>query len=173
MSFEWISETPGRRRAISSWQRRAVVERDKGRCRYCGCIVCDPLDLDAVRAPKFHIDHVLPAASGGATHLENLVLACCACNLTKGGAVWRPLPVGATGPVAPRARPGPTFPHLATLALDDRRYQCLMQLAAAHNCAATVLLRVLIDDAEAHPDQLDRLRSQIAAETAAVRRRKN
>ncbi len=100
MSFEWVSETPRSRRSISARLRRVVAERDKGRCRYCGRFLFDPLDDDA---PTPHLDHVLPVDLGGATHSDNLVLSCPSCNMAKGGAVWRPLPIGAVaGPLFPR-----------------------------------------------------------------------
>jgi hypothetical protein len=75
---------------------------------------------------------------------------------------------------APVWREAPAaFPHSVTLQLDARRYKALRRLALDLDSTAAVLLRTLIDDAEAHPEQLDRLRPSIAAETAAVRRRKN
>jgi hypothetical protein len=56
---------------ISSDLRRAVFERDGGRCVECG----STFDLQ--------YDHVLPVALGGATTLENLQLLCADCNLRK------------------------------------------------------------------------------------------
>lgn len=57
------------------WQslwKRAIMVRDRWTCRYCG-------------APAEHIDHVVPRCQGGADSLDNLVAACAACNLHKGG----------------------------------------------------------------------------------------
>jgi len=51
--------------------RRAVFERDGGRCVECG----SNFDLQ--------YDHVLPVAHGGATTLENLQLLCADCNRRK------------------------------------------------------------------------------------------
>jgi 5-methylcytosine-specific restriction endonuclease McrA len=51
--------------------RRAVFERDGGRCVECG----SNFDLQ--------YDHVLPVARGGATTLENLQLLCADCNVQK------------------------------------------------------------------------------------------
>jgi 5-methylcytosine-specific restriction endonuclease McrA len=51
--------------------RRAVFERDGGRCVECGA----NFDLQ--------YDHVLPVAHGGATTVENLQLLCADCNRRK------------------------------------------------------------------------------------------
>lgn len=51
--------------------RRAVFERDGGRCVECG----SNFDLQ--------YDHLLPVAHGGATTLENLQLLCADCNRRK------------------------------------------------------------------------------------------
>jgi HNH endonuclease len=56
---------------IPSELRRAVFERDGGRCVECG----SNFDLQ--------YDHVLPVAHGGATTLENLQLLCADCNRGK------------------------------------------------------------------------------------------
>jgi 5-methylcytosine-specific restriction endonuclease McrA len=56
---------------IPSELRRAVFERDGGRCVECG----SNFDLQ--------YDHVLPVALGGATTVKNLQLLCADCNRTK------------------------------------------------------------------------------------------
>jgi hypothetical protein len=56
---------------IPSDVRRAVFERDGGRCVECGAT----FDLQ--------YDHVLPVALGGATTVENLQLLCADCNRRK------------------------------------------------------------------------------------------
>jgi 5-methylcytosine-specific restriction endonuclease McrA len=56
---------------IPSDLRRAVFERDGGRCVECG----SNFDLQ--------YDHILPVAHGGATTLENLQLLCADCNRRK------------------------------------------------------------------------------------------
>jgi 5-methylcytosine-specific restriction endonuclease McrA len=56
---------------ISSDLRRAVFERDGGRCVECG----SNFDLQ--------YDHILPVAHGGATTVENLQLLCADCNRRK------------------------------------------------------------------------------------------
>jgi hypothetical protein len=67
------AEEAGRptRVAIPSEIRRAVFERDGGKCVECG----SNFDLQ--------YDHVLPVALGGATTVENLQLLCADCNRRK------------------------------------------------------------------------------------------
>lgn len=60
-----------RRPHIPRELRRAVFERDGGRCVEC----CSNFDLQ--------YDHILPIALGGATSLENLQLLCGPCNRAK------------------------------------------------------------------------------------------
>ena len=55
--------------------RRAVFERDGGRC-----VECDA-DFD------LQYDHVIPVAHGGATSVENLQLLCGACNREKSASI--------------------------------------------------------------------------------------
>ena len=61
---------------IATRLREQVRIRAKNRCEYCG--------LSQVgQAASFHIDHVIPRASNGATIPENLALACVTCSLFK------------------------------------------------------------------------------------------
>ena len=62
----------GRRESIPREVRRAVFERDEGRCVECG----SNFDLQ--------YDHVIPVALGGATTIKNLQLLCGSCNRDKG-----------------------------------------------------------------------------------------
>lgn len=64
-----------RREAIPREMKRAVYDRDGGKCQECG----SSFDLQ--------YDHVIPVALGGATSLDNLQLLCSACNLAKGADV--------------------------------------------------------------------------------------
>ena len=52
----------------------AQVERQKHRCFYC---------RKKLRG-EYHVEHVIPLALGGSNGPENLVIACPACNLSKG-----------------------------------------------------------------------------------------
>ena len=66
------ADESSRRKPIPREVRRAVFERDGGRCVECG----SNFDLQ--------YDHVLPLALGGANTLENLQLLCGPCNREKG-----------------------------------------------------------------------------------------
>jgi hypothetical protein len=59
-----------------SRRRRAIFDNSKGSCHYCS----RPLALDG----KWHVEHMLPRALGGADDKLNLVAACVDCNLRKG-----------------------------------------------------------------------------------------
>lgn len=67
------AEQDGRpiREPIPEELRRAVFERDGGKCVRCG------------EAFNIQYDHILPVAKGGATSLENLQLLCADCNRRK------------------------------------------------------------------------------------------
>jgi hypothetical protein len=56
--------------------RAAVIERDGDACFYCG-----------ERGAPLHIDHVLATSRGGTDQMDNLVVACAACNVSKGDAL--------------------------------------------------------------------------------------
>jgi 5-methylcytosine-specific restriction endonuclease McrA len=56
--------------------RRNVLARDAHICQYCG---------RHFPAHQLSIDHVVPRSRGGATTWENVVCACLACNVRKGG----------------------------------------------------------------------------------------
>jgi 5-methylcytosine-specific restriction endonuclease McrA len=64
-----------RRQPIPRAVRRAVFERDGGRCVECGS--------------RFEIqyDHVIPLALGGAGTVENVQILCAPCNQSKGAAL--------------------------------------------------------------------------------------
>lgn len=61
------------RPAIPMATRQEVFERDKYTCVYCG-----------EHESSMHIDHVKPWSKGGTHDIDNLVLACVDCNLSKG-----------------------------------------------------------------------------------------
>jgi hypothetical protein len=54
----------------------AVQQRAEWRCQYCQM-------HQRLQGATFHIEHVIPLGQGGASDLENLVLACPGCNLHK------------------------------------------------------------------------------------------
>jgi len=59
------------RHKVPSWSRMRLLERDKGRCAYCG-------------AKAATVDHILPRCQGGETTWLNTVAACFKCNNKKG-----------------------------------------------------------------------------------------
>lgn len=72
-----------KRIALTNSAREAVYARDGGTCVYCRMF----LDRNGG-----HVDHVVPVCQGGTNDLDNLVLACSACNLQKAGRTvsqWR------------------------------------------------------------------------------------
>jgi 5-methylcytosine-specific restriction endonuclease McrA len=58
------------------FNRRNVFARDGNQCQYCGRNF--PLS-------ELSLDHVVPRSRGGITSWENIVCACVACNVRKGG----------------------------------------------------------------------------------------
>lgn len=71
---DWYEWQPRERLPAHEWRevRRAVLERDRNICRYCGA-----------SEPTMHVDHVIPISRGGSNDEDNLVAACPACNLSK------------------------------------------------------------------------------------------
>src|SRR3546814_18918243 len=51
----------------------AMLAAQKKKCWYCG-----------TKLTAYHVDHRIPLARGGSNGPENLVIACPACNLSKG-----------------------------------------------------------------------------------------
>jgi hypothetical protein len=74
MVERWRFETFGRL-PQAEWHelKAAVIARDGLECSYCGLADPDP-----------HIDHVLALSRGGTNHIDNLVVSCWRCNLSKG-----------------------------------------------------------------------------------------
>jgi len=58
------------------FNRRNVFARDGNRCQYCG---------RNYPTSELSLDHVMPRSRGGDTSWENIVCACVACNVRKGG----------------------------------------------------------------------------------------
>ena len=63
------------RQAIK-FNRRNIFARDGNLCQYCG---------KRFPASELSLDHVLPRSQGGGSSWENIVCACVACNVRKGG----------------------------------------------------------------------------------------
>jgi 5-methylcytosine-specific restriction endonuclease McrA len=58
------------------FNRRNVFARDGNLCQYCG---------KSFPMSELSLDHVVPRSRGGITSWENIVCACVACNVRKGG----------------------------------------------------------------------------------------
>jgi 5-methylcytosine-specific restriction endonuclease McrA len=70
------SREPGQ----ASHRRAAIFRRDRFRCVYCGQVFA---------AHELTVDHVQPRVRHGDHSAGNLVTACTACNIRKGGrAAW-------------------------------------------------------------------------------------
>jgi len=63
-------------RTDAKFNRRNIFARDKNRCQYCG---------KRFATSELSLDHVVPRTLGGKTIWENIVCACAACNVKKGG----------------------------------------------------------------------------------------
>ena len=64
------------RRYITADEQRQIIQRAQRRCEYCQSL----MDYSP---QAFDIEHIIPVAQGGQTHLENLALACGGCNSHK------------------------------------------------------------------------------------------
>jgi 5-methylcytosine-specific restriction endonuclease McrA len=58
------------------FNRRNIFARDNNQCQYCS---------KKFPTSELSLDHVLPRSQGGASTWENIVCACVACNVKKGG----------------------------------------------------------------------------------------
>ena len=95
-----IEERP-RPRMPNALTRRAAIDRDGRHCRFCGIPVIDPAlrrlfnnayptvvrwgstndsQHAAFQCMWLQFDHILPNSRGGTSDLENIVVACAACN---------------------------------------------------------------------------------------------
>jgi 5-methylcytosine-specific restriction endonuclease McrA len=88
--------------------RQTILARDGHRCQYCGR-----------RYPtnQLSLDHVIPRSRGGETTWDNVVCACLACNVQKGGRTPREARMHLiTRPTRPKRSP------LLALKLDNPKY---------------------------------------------------
>ena len=93
--------------------RRNLFARDGNRCQYCG---------RKFKTTELSIDHVVPRSRGGRTLWNNVVCACMACNVRKGGRT--PADAGLTlvrEPVQPR------FSPVITLHAGNEKYRSWKQ----------------------------------------------
>lgn len=99
--YWWLTFSDRPHYGISVWPKfgEILLERDGGRCRYCGIAFDARLDKPAfdpmtnlatieieIFLPAWpEVDHVIPRSKGGTDDLDNLVLACSECNNRKAG----------------------------------------------------------------------------------------
>src|SRR5947208_16898797 len=65
-----------RSKQAMKFNRRNILARDNNQCQYCG---------KKFPTSELSLDHVVPRSQGGASTWENIVCACVACNVKKGG----------------------------------------------------------------------------------------
>ena len=90
------------------FSRRNIFARDQNICQYCG---------QRFAGSELSLDHVVPRSRGGTTTWDNIVSACRACNVRKGGRT--PVEAGL------RLVRSPAKPHrnpVVVVKLSDRRY---------------------------------------------------
>lgn len=63
-------------RQTVKFNRRNIFARDHNQCQYCG---------KRFATSDLSLDHVVPRSQGGGATWENIVCACLACNIKKGG----------------------------------------------------------------------------------------
>lgn len=91
------------------FNRRNVFARDGNQCQYCG---------KTFPTSELSLDHVVPRSRGGITSWENIVCACVACNVRKGGRTPQEARMQLVRlPVKPRRSP------LLTIKLGNPKYQ--------------------------------------------------
>ena len=66
---------------IATARRKAIHQRDKCQCVYCGK---RGLLRDLMGSQEWALDHIVPRALGGSNATENLITACQLCNSRKG-----------------------------------------------------------------------------------------
>lgn len=69
-----LTGTRRKRRPISTYIIRQIMEEQDGCCAYCGLCF----------GQSFEVEHVLALSVGGTNNRDNLVLSCKPCNLTAG-----------------------------------------------------------------------------------------
>jgi 5-methylcytosine-specific restriction endonuclease McrA len=91
------------------FNRRNLFARDGNRCQYCG---------HSFPTSELSLDHIVPRSRGGDTSWENVVCACVACNVRKGGRTPQEAHMKLfRAPVKPKRSP------LLSVKLDNPKYE--------------------------------------------------
>lgn len=78
-----MTQVTPRRGGIPKAVRDAVIARDGLACRRCGIAVKRAAQGEAYSPDQLHLDHAIPWAEGGGHTVENLIVSCAQCNLTR------------------------------------------------------------------------------------------
>lgn len=91
------------------FNRRNIFARDSNQCQYCG---------KKFPTSELSLDHVVPRSQGGLTTWENIVCACVACNVRKGGRTPKQAHLALIrAPIKPKRSP------LLSLKLTQQKYK--------------------------------------------------
>src|SRR2546423_2941722 len=102
-----LTAAPGSTLAIPP--RRNIFARDNNQCQFCG---------KKFPTSELSLDHVVPRSQGGGSTWENIVCACVACNVKKGGRTPRE-----AGMHLIRKPEKPKRSPMLNLKLTNRKYQ--------------------------------------------------
>jgi 5-methylcytosine-specific restriction endonuclease McrA len=80
LRLQYYVSVPQRR---AKWSRRAILNRDRYTCVYCGAELGDKRHGKALTRTCFTIDHLIPRSRGGANTWGNTACACRWCNHRK------------------------------------------------------------------------------------------
>lgn len=75
-----LGPKPSAETTVSAATRRRVLERDYGRCFFCGIAAKEPYPDDPLRSAVMTVGHVVPAELGGSGTDSNLRAECSRCN---------------------------------------------------------------------------------------------
>lgn len=86
----------GKRRKLPHWKRKLILEKYNFKCYWCEKVfireqVINPFGYIMGQTNwtlSVHIDHLIPVSKGGDDEINNLVLSCAKCNLTKYNNIW-------------------------------------------------------------------------------------
>ena len=91
------------------FNRRNIFARDNNQCQYCG---------KRFPTTELSLDHIVPRSQGGLSTWDNVVCACVACNVRKGGRTPKQAHLGLIRkPEKPKRSP------LLSMKLTHRKYQ--------------------------------------------------
>lgn len=80
LRLHYYVSVPQRR---AKWSRRAILNRDRYTCIYCGAKIGDKRHGEALTRTCFTVDHLIPRSHGGGNTWGNTACACRWCNHRK------------------------------------------------------------------------------------------